>query len=145
VTTIVAQAPFAKLQIQAQVHHHHGRRGRKSICAGGAEPPAPEVFGRVPRVARLMALALRFEHLLRSGAVRNLAELARLGYVTRARVTQIMNLLCLAPNIQDDILFLPPIDRGRDPIHEWQLRPITRVLDWRKQRRLWRELRARVG
>jgi hypothetical protein len=63
--------------------------------------------GRVPRIARLMALALRFEHLVQSGTVRHYAELARLGQVSRARVTQIMNLLHLAPDIQEAILFLP--------------------------------------
>jgi hypothetical protein len=62
----------------------------------------------IPRIARLMALAIRFEGLLRSGTIRDCAELARLGRVTRARVTQIMKLLNLAPDIQEQILFLPP-------------------------------------
>ena len=55
--------------------------------------------GRVPRVARLLALAIRFEELVTGGVVKNYAELARLGYVSRARVTQIMNLLQLAPDL----------------------------------------------
>ena len=57
--------------------------------------------GRVPRIARLMALALRFEHLVQSGTVRDYAELARLGQVSRARLTQITNLLHLAPDLQE--------------------------------------------
>jgi hypothetical protein len=65
------------------------------------------------------------------------AELARLGHVTRARVTQIMNLLNLAPGIQEAILFLPRVEHGRDPISERDLRPIAAVADWRKQSSLW--------
>ena len=52
--------------------------------------PGSVPSGRVPRIARLMALALRFHELVRSGAVRDYAELARLGQVSRARVTQII-------------------------------------------------------
>ena len=63
--------------------------------------------GCIPRIARLMALAIRFEGLLRDETIRDYAELARLGRVTRARMTQIMKLLDLAPDIQEQILFLP--------------------------------------
>jgi hypothetical protein len=56
-----------------------------------------------------------------------------------------MNLLCLAPDIQEQILFLPPTERGRDPIHLAQLQPIASTLDWRLQRRLWQALRGPVG
>ena len=66
------------------------------------------------------------------------ADLARLGHVTRARVTQIMNLLQLAPEIQEALLFLPRTVKGRDPIREHHVRPIAAELEWRKQRRLWR-------
>jgi hypothetical protein len=89
-----------------------------------------------------MALAIRFDGLLRGGVVTDQAELARLGHVSRARMTQIMNLLHLAPDIPEELLFLPLIERGRDSLLERHLRPISAVADWRKQRRLWRELRA---
>ena len=101
----------------------------------GTVPP-----GRVPRIARLMALAVRFEQLIRSGAVRDYAELARLGQVSRARVTQIMNLLHLAPDIQEAILFLPKIHKGRDSIHPDNLQGLASILDWNMQRRRWNEM-----
>jgi len=85
-----------------------------------------------------MALARRLERLVKSGEVADYADLARLGHVTRARVTQIMNLLNLAPDIQEELLFLPRTVKGRDPIRERHLRPIAAVLDWRKQRRMWK-------
>jgi hypothetical protein len=87
-----------------------------------------------------MALALRFEQLLRSGAVGDYAELARLGPVSRARLTQIMNLLHLAPDIQEQILFLPRVPSGRDPIHLHKLQSLTTVLDWESQRWKWSEM-----
>jgi len=93
-------------------------------------------------VTRLMALAIRFEHLIRDGEVKDLAEIARLGQVTRARVTQIMNLLHLAPDIQEAILALPRVEAGRDPITERELRPIAAIPDWRKQRAAWRAVLA---
>lgn len=117
-----------------------GRGSRKTIREGEAKEPPPRSVGRVPRVARLMALAIRFDRLIRSGDVADYAELARLAHVTRARITQIMNLLMLAPDIQDAILFLPRVESGRDPIHLRQLQPIALVPDWRKQRRLWASL-----
>ena len=115
-----------------------GRCGRKELTRGGEKPALPS--GRVPRVARLMALALRLEELVRTGQVASFSALASLGQVTRARICQIMNLLHLAPDIQEALLFLPRTERGRDPILLADLQPIAATLDWRKQRRLWRQL-----
>jgi hypothetical protein len=92
-----------------------------------------------------MALALRFERLLKEGAVTNYSELARLGHVTRARVSQVMNLLYLAPDIQEELLFLPPVERGRDPLMLRDLLPVATKTDWRVQRRLWKWLRSDRG
>ncbi|MBM4038173.1 MAG: hypothetical protein FJ290_06620 [Planctomycetes bacterium] len=104
---------------------------------------APEVEpGNVPRISRLMALAIKFDDLIRRGEVEDYATLARLGHVTRARITQIMALLNLAPDIQEAILFLPRIVRGRDLITERDLRAITAMSDWDRQRVSWRGLRS---
>jgi hypothetical protein len=102
--------------------------------------------GRVPRVARLMALAIRFDALVREGTVSTQADLAAVGHVTRARVTQIMNLLHLAPDLQEAILDLPPVRAGRDPITEHDLRPIAAEVEWAVQRSLWtRHYQTRTG
>jgi hypothetical protein len=90
-----------------------------------------------------MALAIRFDGLLARGEVKDYAELARLGHVTRARVTQIMNLLQLAPDVQEQILFLPEVEGGRDPVKEWQVRPVAAEADWGQQRGMWERLRRR--
>ena len=94
--------------------------------------------GNIPRVARLMALAIHFDGLLRRGEVRDYATLARLGQVTRARMSQIMDLLCLAPDIQEALLFFPRTGQGRDPVAERDLRPIGSLIDWEEQRAAWR-------
>lgn len=102
--------------------------------------PTPVEPGNVPRVSRLMALAIKFDGMIQRGEVDDYATLARLGFVTRARMTQIMALLNLAPDIQEQLLFLPRTVRGRDPVTERDLRPITAVLDWGHQREMWRAL-----
>ena len=117
-----------------------GRGFRKEIVDGADPPPQVVETGRIPRVSRLMALAIRFEQLLRAGQIDSYAELAELGHVTRARLTQIMNLTLLAPDLQEQILFLPRIAQGQRPILIRQLQPIALAPDWRRQRRMWNDL-----
>jgi hypothetical protein len=124
------------LTVRYDVHFKRSRRGRKDLAMGAAPAP-PLSVGRVPRIARLMALAIRFDELIRRGEVKDYAELARLGHVTRARVTQIMNLLNLAPDIQEELLFLPAVTAGTDIVKEWQVRPVAAAANWRLQRDLW--------
>lgn len=107
----------------------------------GGKAAAPDANeGRVPRVARLMALAIRFDQFLRDGVVPNQTELARLAQVTQPRMTQIMNLLHLAPDIQAAILDLPATHEGRDVVTERDLRPVVRHAFWSDQRRVWRPI-----
>lgn len=119
---------------------HFNRRGHRKEIQRGPETVTPLLVGRVPRVARFMALAIHLDRLVRSGSIANYAELARLGHVTRARVTQIMNLLHLAPGIQEEILFLPLTERGRDHIILRDLLPIAAQPIWQIQQTLWRQL-----
>jgi hypothetical protein len=93
----------------------------------------------ISRIARLMALAIRFEGLVKDGTVRDYADLARRGHVTRARMTQIMKLLHLAPDIQEQILFLPPING----LNERNLRSIVCQTDWTEQRRMFHRITDR--
>jgi len=113
----------------------------KVSLRGAQDQTAPILTGRVPRIARLMALAIHCDDLVRRGVVRDQAQLARLGHVSRARISQILGLVCLAPDIQQEVLFLPRTERGRDPIRERHLRPLTAVLDWPTQRRMWAKLK----
>ncbi len=95
---------------------------------------------RIPRVARLLALAIRYEQLLHAGHVRDYRELSQLGKVSRARITQIMNLRLLAPDVQEAILFLGTHGTHHDPISERDLRPIVAEVRWSRQRAMWAQL-----
>ena len=128
------------MTIECDLNVRRGPKGRHKLGNGlvvSAVEPEP---GRVPRVARLMALAIRFEHLVRTGQVASYSQLARLGRVTRARISQIMNLLLLAPDIQEQVLFLPRVLCGRDPVQMQHLQPIALEWDWGQQRRRWASL-----
>ena len=91
-----------------------------------------------------MALAVRLDAQLRQGVLKDCAEVARLGHVTGARVSQILSLVNLAPEIQEAILFLPRTQRGRDRVILSEVMPIAMELDWKRQRRAWRRLLASV-
>jgi hypothetical protein len=95
--------------------------------------PAQIICPRPPRVTCLLALAHRFEQLVRSGQVRDYADLARLGRVSRARISQILNLLTLAPSIQELILGLPPRTPGEKTITERHLRKVLYEPRWDRQ------------
>jgi len=128
------------LVITKQVHFHRGPRGRKAL-AEGAVTKVPDL-GSVPRIARLMALAIHMDELVRRGEVADYAELARLAHVSRARMTQIMNLLHLAPDIQEAILNLPRSKGDRAPIREKMVRPIAAEADWGMQRGMWGKIKG---
>lgn len=119
-------------------------RGRKVITAMtevDTDDDRP-VRQKLHRVTKLMALAIRFQEMLRTGEVHGLTDLARLGKVSQPRMSQIMGLNLLAPDIQRALLDLPPQGRGKPFLHEKRIRPITAILDWAEQRRAWAEMLA---
>lgn len=119
-------------------------RHRRTTAVEGRKPAKEPSPGRVLRVARLLALAIKLDGQIRRGELRDLAEVARVGHVSRARVTQIMGLLNLAPDIQEAILLAPPVVRGRDPLAEQHLRQLVGIDDWRRQRRSWAPIARRL-
>ena len=117
-----------------------GRAGSKKIGQKRDSVPAPVTEGRIPRVSRIMALTIKLGDDLQSGKLRDYSVVARLGQITRARATQIMNLQHLAPDIQEAVLFLPRTFAGRDAITEHDLRAVVAAPVWDEQRELWRRL-----
>jgi hypothetical protein len=109
-------------------------KGRQRHSVGGPTVPDPP---RIPRITRLMALAIKFQDMVDRAEVRDYADLARLGYVSRARITQIMNLLHLAPDIQEQLLSLVPNEVVSEPIAERHIRHVASAVDWCQQRRRW--------
>ena len=112
-------------------------RSTYSVCFRPRPADAARPEGRVPRVARQLALAHKIDGMIRCGEVKDMADAARHMEITRARITQLMNLLLLAPAIQQAILSMPVVERGRDPVTERSLRPIVAEPVWDRQLQIW--------
>jgi len=131
------------LIVTANFHFRRGSNRQKKVCRG--KRPTSTPTGSVQRVSRLMSLAIQMQELVDTQQVSDYAELARLAHVSRARMTQVMNLNLLASSIQEEILHLPLSNGGRDPVREHMVRPITAIMDWSEQRKIWKELKERVN
>ena len=105
----------------------------------------PVASSREPRVARQLALAYEIERRVRVGELDDLAHVARVFGLTRARVTQIVSLTFLAPTIQEELLALPPVTAGRDAITERTLRSIVAEAVWERQVAIWQVLIGRTA
>lgn len=126
------------LQVEITIMPAKGRRSgkrREPAALPVAEPQA------IPRLTRLLALAIKFQTMVERGEVRDYADLARLGYVTRARTTQIMNLLYLAPDIQEEILCVDGQSINNAHMTERNIRVIIKIVSWARQRQAWMEFK----
>ncbi len=120
---------------------HFARRGGRNVLVQGERPAEPAIVtGKLARVTCLMAIAIHFDQLISEGAIADFSEIARLENVSRARVTQILNLRLLAPNIQEAILRLPRTTSGHDRFNFREIQSIALESDWKVQRRMWRQL-----
>ena len=136
VITVTTQPEDGAVQVEVAI----SLRPRRPKASPGAQiAPTADLAGppRIPRITRLMALAIKFQGMVDRGEVRDYADLARLGYVTRARLTQLMNLLLLAPDIQERLLDWVPQEGTTSERH---LRQVIRSLNWATQRTLFCKL-----
>ena len=120
------------------------RRGRTDCqeeYSDGLASRASVAPSRVPRIAQLVALAWHIDGLVQSGTLTSYAAAARLGHVSRARLSQIVSLLNLAPDLQEQLLFLRHPPRGRPLLALRHVLSVATALDWPEQRRRWRQLR----
>ena len=123
-----------KIQFETSSSSH----GRQRV--GAPKPKKSSAPTKLPHITKLMALAIRLEHLLATGQVKDQAEIARTAAITRARVTQIINLTQLAPDIQEAILNLEPTTDHVPRFREREVRTIAILPHWEKQRVLWKRL-----
>jgi hypothetical protein len=107
-------------------------KGRKRLNACG-DKTTEKPTGRIPRISRLMALAIKYQGLLDRGEVESITELAKLCHVTQPRMSQILSLNLLSPMIQERLLFLPMVENGKTEVHEKILRSVCAEIDWRVQ------------
>lgn len=108
-------------------------RGRTRVEPRLEEEPVKPTSS-IPRISRLMALAIKYQGMLDRGEVSGITELARLCRVTQPRMTQILNLNLLSPAIQEQLLHLPPHSTGKQAIHEKKLRAVCSHVDWETQK-----------
>jgi hypothetical protein len=120
----------ASVQVEVIIPVRQSGRAEALERAKGPAAPVPPALPRIPRVTRLIALAIKFQDMVDRSEVRDYADLARLGHVTRARMSQIMNLLLLAPDIQEALLY----STKEISITERHLRSAVREVDWKTQR-----------
>ncbi len=132
--------PNSTVEIQFPLH----AIGRAPGRPGPSDAQRPG-NGRLARVTQVMALAIQFQDMIQRGEARDYADLARLGCLTRERMSQIMELVWLAPDIQQEILEFPPTGAPHFPISEVAVRKIADHLSWADQRVHWRELQERSG
>jgi hypothetical protein len=104
-----------------------------SVAPQGGNPKPPRE-PKTPRVVELLRKANEWKALLESGEVASQAEIALREGITRARVTQIMGMLRLAPEIREQILAMHDSSR-RPQITERVLRPIGVITPYRDQLR----------
>lgn len=127
--------PDSKAEVQFQLH-----TTRRPLAAAPFGAP-PSANGRLPRVTQVLALAIQFQDMIQRGEARDYADLARLGCLTRERMSQIMELVWLAPDIQQEILEFPPTGTLKFPVSEVAVRRIAADLRWAEQRELWLNLK----
>ncbi len=120
---------------------HRVQRGHGK---GFTTEAAPAPVRRPARVALMLALAHKIREAIAQGKVRDQADVARRLGFTRARLTHLLDLLLLAPDLQENVLLLEAVD-GREPTSERSLRNFTRMSSWELQRRTWRDSSAKIA
>lgn len=130
------QETRASATLTFDVHFESGRTSHQRL-ARGASAPEPAPRGQVPRLTRVLALAHHFAELIRTGVIADYAEIARLTGFTRARITQMMDLTLLAPDIQEQILIWPRVKGERSAPSEKRVRKIAGIVVWGEQRKAW--------
>ena len=88
-------------------------------------------------IARSIALAHHLERGLTSGRFPDRNMLAPLLGVSKPRVTQLLLLPLLAPDLQERLLFLETTEQGGEPVSEAMIRPIAMAASWAQQRAMW--------
>jgi len=103
------------------------RRSRKLATSNDGTDQAVPTAKPVTKLARMLALAHYIERAIERGVIKGNSDAARVLGLSRARLTQVMNLLLLAPEVQARIL------AGEIATTEHDLRQVVKVADWKTQ------------
>jgi hypothetical protein len=146
VTDLASKPRPDGIVVRAKLTREHGAHGRIEFSVPERNPPpVAEPVRRPARIAQMLALAHHIDRAIEAGTYADQAHAARSLGLTRARITQLRDLLVLAPDIQEELLFLESVD-GVEPTTERAIRPMLRMLAWGDQRE-WRrkQLSASLG
>jgi DNA invertase Pin-like site-specific DNA recombinase len=144
----IANVTFSGVAREVCIGLRDGTRSSYTLPAvnrRGARGHVQAEVGRVPRISRIMALAIKLEQVVRERQAPTYAALAEAGHLSRARLSQIMTLANLAPSIQETVLLLPRRMSGPESVSEKQLRAIARQVDWTSQKKLFDGLVRRAS
>ncbi|ACY13560.1 hypothetical protein [Haliangium ochraceum] len=140
VETTSVRTENGAIVVTGRLFRHGGGNGRPHRFTGQPAKPAPPPARRPARVAQMLAFAHRVEAEVARGDFESRSAAARHYGMTTGRITQLLSLLWLAPDVQEDVLFLEAID-GCEPVSGQALEKIARITNWSEQRRGWREVR----
>ena len=102
-------------------------------------------IGTVPRVKRLLALAYHYDKILAENPNISQNKLASLLPITRARLTQILNLNFLSNHIKSEIMDMPNTFKGKDRISTKIVVKISQELEWDVQNEKWERMKIKKG
>jgi hypothetical protein len=122
--------------LRAGFFRQHSSRVAFSPSPREGSPPATEPVRRPAKVAQLLALAHHIQRAIDAGDVHDRATVARRLGFTRARVSQLLDLCLLAPDLQESVLELVAVD-GAEPMSERALRAVVHAGSWKAQRGAW--------
>ena len=128
-------SPPSGPRVELKVHIATSAHGRKQIRKGPVTEKVSPPREELPRITKLLALAHRWNWLIEESVAKDQAEIARLMGLSAARISQIMDLLNLAPDIQETIILGATIPHIAC-ISERAMRPISGQPVWEQQRRL---------
>ena len=119
--------------------HFRQKNGRKKVCKEQSvhNAKASKSTHHIPQTARFLAMAHYYQSLIDGEQVKDYAEIARLTGISRARISQIISLTFLAPEIQQEILFMTQKKPFPKHVKERNLRKILRTPIWEKQKEIW--------
>lgn len=128
--TVVFRGSFHRLRRERHYDLAPGPAPKPGNRSGATDPSTVK---RPANVAGFLALAHHIQYLIDTGEIADYAEVARRLHWTRARVSQVMDLLLLAPDIQEKVLCL----QAGTHVSERALRAVVSHEDWREQRSIW--------
>ena len=114
------------------------------VRAAKQPTPSREPTRRPAKVAQMLALAHHLQNAIDEDDSLDQSTVAKRLGVTKARITQLLDLTLLAPDLQEQVLAMEAVD-GVEPLSERSLRGIVLVASWAEQRVLWESASRRRG